>query len=133
MLLKSLENLESFEAGDKTNIIEVLHPKNDNIPLGYSLAHASLDIGKSSLPHILKECSEVYYILKGKGKMVIGEQGHEGGEKQSLSWEERLVKKGDTVFIPAGATQYVENQGDTSLEFLCIVSPAWYEEQEEIN
>jgi len=46
--------------------------------------------------------------------------------------EAQKVKKGDTVFIPEGATQYVENQGDTRLEFLCIVSPAWYEEQEQI-
>ena len=105
MLLKSLENLKSFEAGDKTNIIEILHPKNDHIPLGYSLAHASLDVGKSSLPHILEECSEVYFILNGKGKVVIGE-------------EAQMVKKGDMVFIPKGAVQYVENQGGTSLDFL---------------
>jgi len=44
MLHKSLEDLKAFEAGDKTNIIEVLHPKNDAISIGYSLAHASLCI-----------------------------------------------------------------------------------------
>ena len=119
MLHKSLKDLKSFEAGDKTNIIEVLHPKNDNISLGYSLAHASLEVGESSLPHILEECSEVYFILKGEGKVVIGE-------------EQRPIKEGDTVFVPKGATQYVENQGTTKLEFLCIVSPAWFEEQEKV-
>ncbi len=119
MLIKSLGDLESFEAGDKTAIIEVLHPKNDNIPLGYSLAHASLEIGESSIPHILEKCSETYFILQGHAKMVIDK-------------EERLVGKGDTIFIPEGATQHVENQGDIKLEFLCIVSPAWYEAQETI-
>ena len=132
MLIKSLENLESFEAGDKTKIIEVLHPKNDKIPLGYSLAHASLDIGKSSLPHILEECSEVYFILNGKGNVVLKEQGDKNGLKQKPTWEEQLVTKGDMIFIPAGATQYIENQGNTTLDFLCVVSPAWYEEQEKI-
>ena len=132
MLIKSLENLESFEAGDKTKIIEVLHPKNDKVPLGYSLAHASLDIGESSLPHVLEECSEVYFILNGKGNVFIKEQSEEKGLKQNPVWEEQMVKKGDMVFIPAGATQYVENKGDTTLDFLCVVSPAWYEEQDKI-
>ncbi len=119
MLHKSLQDLTSFEAGDKTEIIEILHPKNDNIPLGYSLAHASLDIGKASLPHILELCSETYFILEGTGSVFIGA-------------DERKVNKGDMVFIPAGASQYVENQGDTKLEFLCIVSPPWFAEQEKI-
>ncbi len=119
MLHKSLKDLPVFLAGDKTNIIEVLHPKNDNIELDYSLAHGNLEVGKSSLPHILKECSEVYYFLKGKAKVVIGE-------------EEQLVEAGDTVYIPAGAVQYVENQGEVKLEFLCIVSPGWYAEQDEV-
>jgi len=112
MIHKSINDLPSFLAGDKTNLIEVLHPKNDNIKLDYSLAHASLEVGTSSLPHILKECSEVYYFLKGKAKVVIGE-------------EEQLVKAGDTIYIPAGAVQYVENQGDTDLCFYCIVTPPW--------
>ena len=119
MLHKSLEDLKAFEAGDKTNIIEVLHPKNDAISIGYSLAHASLEAGTASIPHILEACSETYFILNGEGTVYIGD-------------EAQKVKKGDTVFIPEGATQYVENQGDTRLEFLCIVSPAWYEEQEQI-
>lgn len=119
MIHKSIKNLNSFKAGDLTDIIEVLHPKNDHIELGYSLAHASLDAGKSSLPHILKECSELYYFLKGKAKVIIGK-------------EEKEVGEGDIVLVPAGATQYVVNLGDTKLEFLCIVSPGWYEEQEEV-
>jgi mannose-6-phosphate isomerase-like protein (cupin superfamily) len=132
MLIKSLENLESFEAGDKTKIIEVLHPKNDKIPIGYSIAHASLDIGTSSLPHILEECSEVYFILNGRGNVLIKEENKRNGLKQNPVWEEQMVKKGDMVFIPAGATQYIENKGDTILDFLCVVSPAWYAEQEKI-
>lgn len=119
MLLKSLENLKSFEAGDKTQIIEILHPQNDAVSLDYSLAHASLEVGEASLPHVLEACSETYFILKGEARVVIGE-------------ESAKLKEGDTVLIPAGASQYIENLGNTRLEFLCIVSPAWFEEQERI-
>lgn len=119
MLVKSISDLIAFEAGDKTRLIEVLHPKNDAISLGYSLAHASLEVGETSLPHVLEACSEVYYILAGKGRLVIGE-------------EARVLQAGDVAYVPKGVTQYIENQGDTRLEFLCIVSPAWFPEQEQI-
>jgi mannose-6-phosphate isomerase-like protein (cupin superfamily) len=36
------------------------------------------------------------------------------------------------IYIPPGARQYIENTGDSDLEFLCIVDPAWREEDEEI-
>ena len=108
-----------FEAGDKTLLIEVLHPKNDHLQIGYSLAHASLEVGQSSLPHILNKCSEAYYILKGEGRIIVDQ-------------EATNVKENDVIVVPAGATQYVENTGIDKLEFLCIVSPAWFPEQEEI-
>ncbi len=118
MLTKSLNQIEAFLAGDKTMIKEVLHPKNDQLDLPYSLAHASVGVGQSSLPHLLKG-SEVYYILQGKGRVVIDE-------------ESRLLEVGDLVFIPAGAHQHIQNVGEEELRFLCIVAPAWSEEEEEI-
>lgn len=111
--------MSPFIAGDKTSLIEVLHPKNDAINIGYSLAHASLEVGTASLPHVLKTSSESYYFLKGEGQIIVDE------EKQS-------VKAGDLIYVPEGATQFVENTGNERLVFLCIVSPAWYPEQEEI-
>jgi len=32
----------------------------------------------------------------------------------------------------AGDDQYIENTGDSDLKFLCIVDPAWREENEEV-
>ena len=104
-------------AGDKTKIIEILHPKNDLLELDYSLAEGSLEPGASSLPHILKEQSELYYFLAGEGTVFVDD-------------ESCKVQKGDTVFVPEGATQYVENQGLGELRFLCIVSPPWKEKDE---
>ena len=34
------------------------------------------------------------------------------------------------VYIPPQALQYIENTGNTDLKFLCIVDPAWREEDE---
>ena len=120
MLYKSLDRLPSFLAGDATRFIEVLHPKNDSVDIGFSLGHASLSAGEQSLPHVLDACSETYYILEGQGRVIINKQATE-------------VKKNDLVYIPAGARQYMINTGVGILRFLCIVEPAWYAEQERIE
>ncbi len=119
MLHKSLAKLSKFTAGDDTQFVEVLHPKNDSVDTGFSLGHASIGVGKASLPHILEKCSETYYFLQGEGKVYVDDE-----------WTE--VKTNDMVYIPAGARQYVVNTGEVDLEFLCVVEPAWYAAQEQI-
>lgn len=118
MFKKSLEEVASFISGDKIFIKEVLHPKNDPVDIPYSIAHGEIEVGKASIPHILKG-AEVYYILKGKGELYIDEDFSE-------------VEGGDTVFVPPYAKQYVKNTGEESLTFLCIVSPPWSAEDEAI-
>ena len=118
MLIKSIEDIAGFVAGDLTTIKEVLHPKNDRIELPYSLAHATVEVGKASIPHILHG-SEVYIITEVKGKMWIDDSAQE-------------VTVGEVVYIPPRANQYIENIGTTDLKFLCIVAPAWSPEEEEI-
>jgi mannose-6-phosphate isomerase-like protein (cupin superfamily) len=118
MLIKNIKNIPSFLAGDHTYIKEVLHPNNDNISIQYSLAHATLPIGETSLPHLLHG-SEVYFITKGQGIVFIND-------------EQKAVSVGDMVFIPPRAKQYIQNTGDEPLEFLCIVHPEWKAEEEEL-
>lgn len=118
MLIKKLANIPEFVAGDKTHLKEVLHPKNDNIDLGFSLAHAIIKVGESSLPHQLLH-SETYFFLSGKGQMFIGN-------------EQAEVETGDMVYVPPKIEQYVKNTGNEDLCFVCIVSPPWSEETEEI-
>lgn len=118
-LFKSLLENPEFIAGDDTRIREVLHPKNDGIESAYSLAHASLDPGKSSLPHALNEQSELYYILRGSGVAYINEEAYP-------------MTVGDSLLIPKGAKQYMVNEGDEVLDFLCVVSPPWRKEDEQV-
>jgi mannose-6-phosphate isomerase-like protein (cupin superfamily) len=35
------------------------------------------------------------------------------------------------IYIPPKGVQYIENTGDSDLEFLCIVDPPWFPEAEE--
>lgn len=99
-------------ACDGSRLREILNPKKNRcFKIRYSLAWAIVHPGQKTVPHKLKY-SEVYFILKGKGKMYIN-------RKKST------VKARDTVYIPPRATQHIENIGRTDLEFLCIVSPAW--------
>ena len=118
MIYKKIKDIPEFIAGDHTHLKEVLHPSNDQIPLNFSLAHAYLKIGETSLPHRLIP-SETYFILEGEGEIFINDK-------------KQTIKKGDTIFVPSNAEQYVKNTGKTNLKFLCIVSPPWSPDTEEV-
>ncbi|UTB33944.1 MAG: cupin domain-containing protein [Methanobacterium sp. ERen5] len=87
MLIKDTKSSSYFDAVDETVLAELLHPKNDGVKLDFSIAHAILKPGKSSLPHILKESVEVYYILEGQGQMHI-------------DFEVETLESGQVVYIP---------------------------------
>ena len=118
MLVQKLSACAEFMAGDSTHLRELLHPDKQPLALRYSLAHATLPVGQTSLPHSLKT-SEVYYILSGSGEMHIDA-------------ETQMVEPGDAVYIPPNARQFIYNCGSEPLVFICIVDPAWRQEDETI-
>ena len=118
MLTKDIADLTPIPVGDYSRLREILHPDKDPVDIRYSLAHALVREGEASARHRMATV-EVYYFLAGTGVMHV--------EKDS-----RAVGAGHTVVVPAGAAQWVENTGDHDLEFLCIVDPAWREEDEEV-
>lgn len=119
MFHKKLTNAPEFIAGDHTRLREIMHPLHDKVEIGYSLAHARVEVGNASLPHQLKG-SETYYILEGQGRMFIDETAFN-------------VAKDDVFLVPAYAMQYIENTGSSDLIFLCIVEPFWQEDEEVIH
>jgi mannose-6-phosphate isomerase-like protein (cupin superfamily) len=119
MFIRALQNCEEFIAGDNTILRELLHPAKADLELRYSLAHAIVKPKKASYRHRLKT-SEVYYILQGEGIMHIGD-------------ESEKVGPGHCIYIPPNADQYIANTGTKDLIFLCIVDPAWREEDEEVT
>lgn len=118
MLVQKLNDAEEFIAGDGTRLRELLHPDKQSIELRYSLAHAIVPVGQTSIPHSLTT-SEVYYLLSGRGEMHIDD-------------ETRIVEPGDAVYIPPNAKQYIHNCGEEPLVFICIVDPAWQKENETV-
>jgi mannose-6-phosphate isomerase-like protein (cupin superfamily) len=118
MFLKRLKDCKEIIAGDDSILRELLHPEKEDLQIRYSLAHAKVLPGRATKRHRLKT-SEVYYIIAGNGLMHIDEESFE-------------VNPGCTVYIPPKATQHIENTSDSDLNFLCIVDPAWCEEDEEV-
>ena len=119
MLIRKLADCPEFAAGDQTRLRELLHPDKQPLELRYSLAHAVLPTGQTSLPHSLKT-SEVYYVLSGIGEMHIDD-------------EVQVIQPGDAVYIPPRARQFVCNIGSEPLIFICIVDPAWKAEDESVE
>jgi mannose-6-phosphate isomerase-like protein (cupin superfamily) len=118
MLIRKLSECEEFIAGDNTILRELLHPDKQPLELRYSLAHATLPVGKTSTLDSLTT-SEVYYIISGKGEMHINE-------------ETQIVEPGDAVYIPPNAKQFIHNCGNEPLIFVCMVDPAWRKEDETV-
>lgn len=119
MTRRNIRDCEYFRAADGTLLCELLHPDNEDLDMGFSLAHAILRRGEASEPHRLRESVEVYYIMEGEATMHIDDESF-------------TVKEGDTIHIPAGAIQYIENTGESELSFLCIVSPPWHRDDEDV-
>ncbi len=118
MYLRRLTDCREFTAGDGSVLRELLNPEKEDLQIRYSLAYAKVVKSKKTKPHRLKAC-EVYYITTGSGLMHIDEKCFEVGPESA-------------IYIPPGARQYIENTGDSDLNFLCIVDPAWRQEDEEI-
>ena len=119
MLIKRLGDCRELTAGDGTRLRELLHPERDRVECRYSLAIARIEPGCASLPHRLQQ-TEVYYLIRGAGVMHVADDA-------------RRVAAGDAVYIPAGAVQWIENDGGEVIEFACIVDPAWTAEGEEVS
>ncbi len=119
MFIKDIKRSRYFKAIDETVLCELIHPKNDGVKMDFSIAHAVLKPGTSSLPHTLTGCIEVYYIIGGIGEMYI-------------DLEKKIVESGQAVYIPSNTRQWIKNIGNDDLMFLCIVSPPWGSDEEKL-
>lgn len=118
MFKVTLADRPEFPAGDATRLREIFHPAKHQLKLNYSLAHGTLPIGQRSKRHVLVS-SEVYYFISGRGRFTIDDQV-------------TSIEAGTTIYVPPGGIQFVENTGETDVEFLCLVDPAWRLENETI-
>jgi mannose-6-phosphate isomerase-like protein (cupin superfamily) len=121
MIIRDIADRPRSRVIDGSLLAELLHP--DKVPgaqrLRCSVAHAVVPPGESTLPHLLKTSTELYYILEGSGEMHIGTRS-------------APVHPGQIVLIPRGRSQYIRNTGTGDLVFLCIVTPKWQAADEEL-
>ena len=73
-------------------------------------------INKPAKKHMHKKMEEIYYITKGEGILVLGE-------------EELEVKEGDTIPIPKNTWHYLKPK-DKPFEVLTIIYPKFDESDE---
>ncbi len=76
-----------------------------------SIARARVEPGVTTRRHRLKDVTERYIILEGKGRVEVGQ----------LAPTE--VSPGDVVIIPPGTPQRITNIGDSDLIFLAVCTP----------
>ncbi|MCK9152328.1 cupin domain-containing protein [Methanobacterium alcaliphilum] len=121
MLIRDIKTAKYFVTTDKTTLCELLHPQREEeeVKMNCSISCATLPPGDVSHPHRLKTSGEVYVILQGKGIMHIDD-------------EEAFLEPGQAVYIPPGAMQFIQNISNKELKFLCVVSPPWSAEDDEI-
>lgn len=116
MLLTDIRSTTPIDGSEGTKIRQIFHPHNTMLGIRYSIVHCMLEPGKKSRPHQLKS-SEVYYITKGEGVLHAGD-------------ESSKIEQDQSAYIPPHTRQFIENTGKTPLEFLCVVDPAWKQEDE---
>lgn len=105
------EGRREFATSERCFITELLnHPTRPDV----SLARARVTPGVVTELHAL-DVEETYVIEMGGGMMEVG------GDRFR-------VGPGDSVLIPQGVSQRIENDGVTDLVFLCLCQPRFRSE-----
>lgn len=113
MVVVNREDAPPFVTKDTSLIREILAPRTAPETIrNQSLAEATLPPGAATDAHYHPRTEEIYYILRGTGRMRI-------------AGEERAVGPGDGIAIPPGAPHRIENSGSADLVFLCCCAPAY--------
>ena len=87
--------------------IEWLVDRRDGAP-NFEMRRFIISPGGSIPRHYHPEIEHEQYVLRGKYRIGIGD-------------EIVTVRKGDSVYIPAGTPHWYKNTGKERAEFLCIV------------
>lgn len=111
MHIQNLDRVRAFTTKDGSEIRELLAHRNSCIR-NQSLAEARVMVGASTTPHYHPHTEEIYYILRGHGRMRINEETAEVGP-------------GDAIAIPPGAVHTIQNTGGETLVFLCCCAPGY--------
>lgn len=119
MIISDLSKSPPIAGAEGTEVRQIFHPHNTMMGISYSVAQCVVGPGKSSRPHRLRS-SEICIVTRGRGRLHVDDESSDISENQS-------------AYIPPLSRQFIENTGDSDLEFLCIVEPAWRQEDETVE
>jgi mannose-6-phosphate isomerase-like protein (cupin superfamily) len=111
MDVKNINDVPAFITKDGSEIRELLAHRNSVIR-NQTLAEARLPPSKSTTPHRHLKTEEIYYILEGRGLMLV--------ENKT-----QIVGPGDAVAIPSGSMHQISNVDAVTLKFLCCCAPGY--------
>ncbi|MEM6528030.1 MAG: cupin domain-containing protein [Chloroflexota bacterium] len=113
MHIKRSDTVPSFASPHGELVFELIGERMGAVN-SHSVAQIVLPYGKASRKHYHPEAEESYYVLAGRGRVV-------------LDGEEQKVMAGDTVWIPPGVVHQIFNTGhqQENLIFLAVCIPAW--------
>ena len=78
----------------------------------HSLAYVMIPPGGSSSHHFHKVGEETYFILKGRGKLIVNNKKF-------------IVSPGDAIFISPNDAHQILTEGTEVLEFVVVSAPPW--------
>ena len=110
MDVQNIDRVPAFITKDGSEIRELLAHRNSCIR-NQTLAEARLPTGGSTTPHCIMKTEEIYYILEGRGSMLVSD-------------EIKAVGPGDAIAIPPGPCIRLPIQATKLLKFLCCCA-AW--------
>jgi len=84
-------------------------------PKAYCLESSLYDISRNAIqpgkrgspPHSHEHAEQLFYILRGKGTMLLGEEEHK-------------ITEGDMIHLPPNTRHQISNGSDDWLEFLIL-------------
>jgi mannose-6-phosphate isomerase-like protein (cupin superfamily) len=99
----SVKNRESEILRDTYYLIDPESSPSKNLTMGYTVIYPT---GKTT-GHAHDDMEEVYYILSGRGKMVIG-------------GDEFAIQAGDAFYVPFGQFHVTYNTGNQPLAMVWV-------------
>ena len=107
-------SLPSYQTKDTSTICEIAHPSSSDAR-NQSLAEATLAPGRATLAHFHAKSEEIYYILRGRGEVAVGEA-------------RSTCEAGTAIVIAPGQKHQIRCVGEEELVFLCACAPPYSHE-----
>lgn len=118
-MLARLSDAKPFVTKDGSEVRELLHPAEHG-PGKMSLAEARVEPGKQTAVHRHTAAEEIYHVLSGQGRMLLGGENFE-------------ITAGDTIRIDPGVRHGLVNTGNVDLVVICCCCPPYAHDDTELE